>query len=105
MYGCCSGQIVAPLESRKGLFITHNFETQLLDIDIVKYDSNTAFHCETRSFSQEISVCCYQVQMMELLYGFDSLSALLLITKCTAAAQARLLHHLSLEKHHGLWHS
>ena len=42
---------------------------------------------------------------MELLLGFDSPSTFALITECTAVAHARLLHHLSPEKHHGLWHS
>ena len=37
--------------------------------------------------------------------GFDSPSALAVITECTAVAQARLFHHLGLEKHPGLWHS
>ena len=32
-------------------FITHNFETRLSEFDAIKYDSNTAFHCETWSFS------------------------------------------------------
>ena len=82
--------------------MSNRVKTQLLDIDTIKYDSNTAFHCETWSFSQGISFCYYQVRTMELLYGFDSLSALVLITECMAVAQARLLHHLSLEKHHGL---
>ena len=71
------------------------------EFDTIKYDSNIAFHWGTWSFSRGISVCCCQVRTMELLECFDSLSTLTLITECAAVTQARLLHHLSLEKHHG----